>query len=211
MLNLYLIRHGQTPHSGLGCYCGSTCDEELTETGHAMANAIAEHLGSISFAALLASPQRRAQQTAAPLAAKTGLSVLEEAALRELDYGVWDGLTPAEIRKQEPGAYESWLQNPAEHAPRGGETARDVVARLIPVVARIRAGHSNGTIALVAHKSTLRILACHLLGIDVARYRDRLPQPLASITLLEVGETSTKAAYAGDVSHLPPELRAEAG
>jgi probable phosphoglycerate mutase len=211
MLSLYLIRHGHTQHSDLGCYCGSGCDAELTESGHAMARAIANHLGSRSFAALYASPQRRAVQTAAPLAAATGLAVVEEAALEELDYGAWDGLTPADLREREPDAFKRWIDNPADHAPPGGETARDVIARVVPLVDRIRARHRTGNVALVAHKSTLRILACDLLDIDVAQYRDRVQQPLASITLLEVGETSATAVRVGDTSHLPPDLRAMAG
>jgi probable phosphoglycerate mutase len=143
----------------------------------------------------------------APLAAATGLPVIEEAALRELDYGAWDGLTPKELRQREPTAYQSWLDNPADHAPRGGETARQVAGRVAPLVDDIRARYPTGRVALFAHKSTLRILTCRLLRIDLQQYRERVPQPLASITVLEAGGPEAEIVRLGDTSHLPPHLR----
>lgn len=66
-LNLYLLRHGQTPYSRDNAFCGAGLDPELTPDGEAMAQAFALAYKSLPWRAIFASPLRRTVATAQPL------------------------------------------------------------------------------------------------------------------------------------------------
>ncbi len=211
MLELCLVRHGQTECSVKGCYCGGSCDVPLTDVGHAMAAAVAERLASTPWKAIYSSPQTRAMESARPLAKNRASSIRELPELRELDYGGWDGRMPEELRGEETKAYAAWLNDPATVAPPGGETAEAVAARAAAALKSIKAQHASGPVVVFSHKSTIRILASILLGSPLRSYRRQVPQPLAALTVFEIDASGTQAVCLGDVSHLPEELRAVAG
>src|SRR5215470_9412606 len=95
-LLLYLVRHGVTDWNEQGRLLGRA-EIALNERGHAQAAALAEALAPRRLDAVLASPQRRAQQTAAPIAAAHGLEVQTESDLAEVWVGHWQGKTYAEL------------------------------------------------------------------------------------------------------------------
>jgi broad specificity phosphatase PhoE len=184
-LDLTLVRHGQTACSVADCYCGSGCDVELTEQGAMTAAALARALGGQPYAALYVSPQRRARATLAPLAAVQGLQPQVLAGLAELNYGSWDGHTPATLKAISPQAFAAWREDPASHAPPGGETATALWARAEAAIAHIIAAHGGGgpapvQVLAVAHNSTLRVLLSGLLGLPLARFRQHFDWPLGA-------------------------------
>jgi len=209
MFTLVLLRHGQTACSVRGSYCGDGCDVPLNDNGQRMAEAIATLLATQPWAAIVSSPQRRALQTAQPLASALGIEVEIREGLREIHYGAWGGKTPQQLR---PTAdYREWLDNPAAHAPPGGETAIAVATRASRVIESLRRKHKHGRVLVASHKTTIRVLLCTLLGIDPALYRARLAQPLGGLTVVSFRDTGPRLDALGDLSHLPVELRDIAG
>ena len=96
---LVLVRHGETEWSRAGRYTGRT-DLPLTEEGRAAARALGAALGARRFERVLTSPLARASDTAR-------LSGFGDVAdprdgLREWDYGVYEGRTTKEIRRNTP-------------------------------------------------------------------------------------------------------------
>ncbi|MGW1287980.1 histidine phosphatase family protein, partial [Streptomyces sp. NPDC002586] len=91
-----LWRHGQTAWNVERRFQGST-DVALTETGIGQARRAARLLASLKPHAIVSSDLQRASDTAAELAALTGLDVTRDEALRETYAGVWQGLTHEEI------------------------------------------------------------------------------------------------------------------
>ncbi|HTM20651.1 MAG TPA: histidine phosphatase family protein [Kofleriaceae bacterium] len=206
MLELNLLRHGQTDFSRENRFCGSI-DPPLNEVGLRMADAFgAAHSGG-AWTAIYCSPRQRALQTADALARRVGLTPIVDDGLREIAYGEWESMRHDEVKSQWPEAYAYWAADTASRGTPGGETAFQVAARAAPVLERIRHRHADGRILIVSHKATIRILVCALLGMDVRLFRDRIAQPVAAVTRFEIKERTPMLALLGDVSHLPADLR----
>jgi probable phosphoglycerate mutase len=171
-----------------------------------MAEALAARYAQTPWVGVYASPQLRTRQTAEPLCARAGLSLALESGLREIAYGAWEGMLEREVKQQYPDAYVAWAADPARVAPPGGETALEVAARASAALDAIRARHQAGQVLVVAHKATIRVLVCALLGIDVGRFRDRVAQPVGALTVFDFKDSGPLLQKLGDVSHLPPEL-----
>jgi len=137
---LYLVRHGETAWSLSGQHTGHT-DIPLTAHGEAMARDLAELLDPVPFSLMLTSPRQRARRTCELAAA--GRSAIAEPDLAEWDYGAYEGMLTADIRKIKAG----W--NVFRDGCPGGETLDQVVARADRVLARLRP--ERGNIALFSH------------------------------------------------------------
>jgi broad specificity phosphatase PhoE len=185
---LLLVRHGLTDWNESGRLLGRS-DIGLNARGKGQAEALGEALAGYGIEVLLASPQRRTQQTAAAISAATGLSIRTEAALDEVWLGPqWQGRTFAELagdpdirRMAADPTYEC-------DAIESAASVRDRVARLVEGMR----GHSEGkTIALVSHGDPLRILICHHLGMELGCLR-RLTVSPGSISALAVSSRGAR-------------------
>ncbi|MEO7156982.1 MAG: histidine phosphatase family protein, partial [Vicinamibacterales bacterium] len=134
-----------------------------------------------------------------------------EDGLKEIEYGEWEGLKHDEVKARWPEVFAYWADDVASRGTPGGETAFHVAARAMRVVEAIRARHEHGNVLVVSHKATLRVITCALLGLDVRLFRQRLAQPVGAVTVFEVTSSTAQLAIFGDRSHLPEQLRNEAG
>lgn len=206
MLRLYLVRHGQTDFSAENRFCGGL-DPCLNQEGLHMAEFVTHAFQSIPLQAIYTSPSLRAKQTAQGVADQHQLPLQQEEGLREIAYGLWEGLSLEEIQRNDPKGYAWWQQDPARHGSPGGETALHIAARADLVLEKIRATHTEDNVLLVSHKATLRVLMCLMLGIDVRSYRDRFDYPVAAMTCVEWRPRGPFFKSIADVSHLPLQLR----
>jgi probable phosphoglycerate mutase len=159
---IFLVRHGATEWSVTGQHTGRT-DVPLTEEGRRQAKRLGARLARERFALVLVSPLSRARETAR----LTGFGDVAEVDpdLVEWDYGDYDSLTSADIRKERPG-WTIWRDG----VP-GGETLEQVAARADRVLARVRS--VEGNVVLFAHGHILRVLAARWLEqapVEAARY-----------------------------------------
>jgi broad specificity phosphatase PhoE len=131
VLNLILVRHAATNFTVEGRYQGHR-DEPLSEQGRGQAQALRERLQNawadeLKTALLYTSDLKRARETAA--LALDGLQPITDARLREMHFGSFEGLTPAEIEQRTPGAYQAWIDAPELFAPPGGESLAQLESR----------------------------------------------------------------------------------
>ncbi|MEM9137124.1 MAG: histidine phosphatase family protein [Cyanobacteria bacterium P01_F01_bin.42] len=204
--NLYFLRHGETTHSQTGGYCG-VLDPELTSSGQAMAEAFAAKYQSVDWSAIFSSPMNRTMATARPLCEAVGIEPQVRDGLKELNFGEWEDLVPEAVQEKYGQDYIKWLTEPAWNPPTGGETAVQVASRASLVLAEIEEAYPDGNVLVVSHKSTIRIMLCNLLGIDLGRYRDRIKMPVSSVTLVNFSVHGPMLKQLGDRSHLSDELR----
>ena len=171
---MLLLRHGQTPLSAERRFAG-VGDIELTETGVRQAKLAGERLaarGGIDV--IIASPLRRARQTAEEAAAATGAPVEFDEDLRETDFGEWEGLTFTEAQRRWPDEVAAWLADPAA-APPGGESFAAVAVRVQAARERLMAGHARETALVVSHVTPIKTLLTEaLLAPPAAMYRMHL-------------------------------------
>jgi broad specificity phosphatase PhoE len=167
-----VVRHGETEWTLSGQHSGRT-DVPLTEAGRRQVATIGPRLAGRTFDRVLSSPLSRAWETA--VLAGFGDRAERRAGLMEWDYGAYDGVTTAEIRKDRPG-WTVWSDGVPD-----GETVEDVGARADRVVAEVR--EADGDVLLFSHGHFLRVLAARWVGLTPADGR-RLALGPASISLL---------------------------
>jgi 2,3-bisphosphoglycerate-dependent phosphoglycerate mutase/probable phosphoglycerate mutase len=141
-------------------------DSQLTATGLAQARRAARSLAELKPEVLMTSDLSRAGDTAAALAAETGIPLRVDKRLRETHLGTWQGLTHAEVEVLWPGGILTWRGNP-EWAPPGGETKVEVAERAAHVVAELDAGDHNSAV-LCTHGGLIAGLTPLLLGVPVS-------------------------------------------
>ena len=174
-MKVFAIRHGETEWSLSGQHTGTT-DIALTEHGRRRAEQIRPVLAKETFELVLVSPMQRALDTCR--LAGLGHRAVIDPDLMEWNYGDYEGLTPEQINRRQPG----WLIF-RDGCP-GGETPAQVEARVDRVVNRTRT--IDGNVAVFAHGHLLRVLAARWLG---------LPSGAGQHFLLNTGTVSVLGYY----------------
>jgi len=186
MLNIYLLRHGETAMNADGNrYCGRT-DVALTEKGIEQANIVKKQLQNIEFDAVYSSPLIRAAHTAE--IACNGKTVIRDERLIEVDFGKWEGKTRAEFITENPGIWDQWCKDPTNvKAGEKGETAMEVVQRVHSFFEQLLVNYPNGNIMVVGHNGINRLFLAWKLSMELKNYR-RILQENSSITLFSLDE-----------------------
>jgi len=155
---LVLWRHGQTAWNVERRFQGKT-DIPLDDTGVQQAQRAARLLAGLHPTTLLASPLRRAADTAQALAGITGLPIRYDKDLIERDGGAWEGLTGHEIRERYPVEHAAWQ-------PPGGETSAQVAERVGAALERaLDELPPAGQLVVASHGAALRLGMSYLLGL----------------------------------------------
>ncbi len=203
-LQVYLLRHGETvcPSSFYG-----HLDVELSERGRAQAEAQARWLERVQLSAIYCSDLQRARHGALAVSTRQteahgSAPPLESlAALREMHLGVFEGLEFAKARARFPELAGLRYQDLLETRIPGGETVRDVNARVLPCAQELterhlRADKGAGTaIAIVAHNTVLRLTLAHYAGLGPAGYV-RFKQSCGAISRVDLATASGPDAIA---------------
>ena len=104
------------------------------------------------------SPLRRCRRTAAAIAQRLGgVPTSVDDAFVECDFGAWEGLTDAEVRRDWAEQLQAWLGSSKVAAP-GGESFADVAARVRPAVARLVAEHVGRVVVVVTHVTPIKLI-----------------------------------------------------
>ena len=153
-VDLLLIRHGESaaarPGESFPMVDGHG-DPALHENGRRQAEQVGARLAATPLAALYVTTLRRTHQTAAPLAARLGLTPLVEPDLREICLGEWDGglyrIKAAEGAPefQRAVANQEWGEIP------GAETTAQLRDRVAAALARIATAHADQRVAAFVH------------------------------------------------------------
>ena len=161
---LHLCRHGEVDPSWHGKVYGSL-DVDLAEAGRQRFDSLAEDLRGLSFAAIYASPLRRALDGAKAIARHHELEVQVDDRLREIDRGDWSGVELDELERGWPGATRAYLEDPDAYAAHGGESHADLRARIVPALEDIAQRHRGGEVLAVCHAQVMRVAVAWALGI----------------------------------------------
>lgn len=161
-----LLRHGETALTPEKRFSGSGgSDPELSAVGRRQAAAVAEALAARgTIQAVVASPLRRCQETAAAVAERLGLPVRTDEGLRETDFGDWEGLTFAEVRERHPEDLQAWLSSTAARPTGGGESFGTVAERVSLAREKLLARYASRTVLVVTHVTPVKTLVRLALG-----------------------------------------------
>ncbi len=178
MMNLLLVRHAQNDWADKKL-AGWTPGVSLNADGCAQLEPLVARLAEVPLAAIYSSPLERTVETARPVAEAHGLTIQVREALGEIRFGDWTGRSLEELRKEElwpiVQVYPSGARFP------GGESLREVQARLVTEIDTIRDAHDKETVAVFSHSDPIKLAVAHYLGLPLDLYQ-RLSIGPASVT-----------------------------
>ncbi|WP_194291412.1 bifunctional RNase H/acid phosphatase [Cumulibacter manganitolerans] len=199
VLTLVMLRHGETEQSLERRFSGSS-DLPLTGKGEAQAAAAAARIaGASAISAIYSSPLRRARQTAEAVGALIGVRVVVDDALREVDFGQWEGMTFTEARRAGGDAFTRWLAD-HELAPPGGESQQQCMERVAGLRNRLIRRHEGERVLIVTHMTPIKALIGEALG--GLRIASRINLDLCSLSRVDYHDGRTVVKLVNEISHL---------
>lgn len=159
---LLLVRHGRTAWNVERRWQGHA-DVPLDDVGREQTRRLAAALSGEQFDHVVSSDLVRARATAEALVGPDGFAV--DPRLREIDVGAWEGLDAAGIESASPGVVERIAAG--DDLPLGeGETPSRFRARCLEALADAARDADGGTLLLVCHGGTVKVLVAALLGMQ---------------------------------------------
>ena len=185
MLHLMLVRHGETEWNKQRRYQGQL-DIPLSTFGRQQAELLGERLIGKKIDALYTSDLSRTSETANIIAEMCGLQVLPEPRLREMNFGVLEGLTFEEGQAKYPEMIATWLDD-YNQPPDGGEKLEDFTGRIHSLLDDLKRKHDGDILLLVTHGGFLGELLRQVfkLSLDGRWYFELENASLSEILIYE--------------------------
>ncbi|WEV36651.1 histidine phosphatase family protein [Lactobacillus sp. ESL0677] len=165
MLNVYIVRHGETDTNKSLKINGSATDLPLNETGIKQVEALRDSFDISQIDCVYASPLTRAKQTAEIIDRGQHQIILDDR-LKEMNYGNWDGKDALEIKQKFPQAFDElgyFTEDYSDYC--SGESYQHLADRLMDFWHDLVQKHENESVLLVFHGTASRSLVQNVLGI----------------------------------------------
>lgn len=193
---LILIRHGLTDWNKQKKYCGSF-DLGLNEAGRRQVRRLRARLKNIPIHRIYASSKRRAIESARIIFKGREINLVPD--LREMHFGIFEGLTYRQALRRHPLLYKKWLKDPSGVVIPEGEQVSAFGRRVIRAINRIVSTNKRKTVAVVCHGGSISAFINHIsAGRD---FWMRIPAS-ASLSIVNCHNNRAKIELLNDVSHL---------
>lgn len=186
MSRVILVRHGESELNRDGIFYG-WLDPKLTKKGREQAAEAREILKEMHYDEIYSSDLLRAKETAEIMNYKD-LPLFEAQELRELNFGIFEGLKYDEILRDHPEKEVLWREDWKNYNYETGESVKDLQKRSVEFIESRRGQEKN--ILVVAHWGVINCLLSHYItgglegywkfatnncGITVLNFRDEFP------------------------------------
>ena len=199
MLHLILVRHGETEWNAQRRYQGQS-DVPLSKLGRRQAERIAARLAGEKIDFIYASDLKRAWETATPISKEVDLEILSEPRLRELKFGILEGLTFDEAEAQYPEMIAAWMDD-FNNTPKGAETIDLFNARIVSFLDDLKREHDEQVVLLVGHGGSLSEILRVVLGLSPER-RWYIEMENASLSEVLIADDYVALKRLNDTCHL---------
>lgn len=193
---LILIRHGETNWNKKKRYSG-LADVALNTRGRRQAGRLRERLKGEVIHKVYSSDRKRAAQTAAIIFQKTAIDKVPD--LKEMDFGVFEGLTYKQVMKKYPSIYKKWLGNPFGVTIPEGEGLSAFGMRVSGAIKRILSCNRGKTVAVVSHGGAISVFINKITKSE--DFWGLIPSS-ASISIIEFTGARSKVRLLNDTTHL---------
>jgi len=199
-MRVILVRHGQTDWNENGVFRGRI-DVKLNRNGFRQAEIVGEALKVAAIDAVYCSPLSRALDTAAAIARHHGLAVETYEPVNDMNFGEWQGLKRPEVEARYPKLFQIWLTAPQRVEIPNGETLSQVRRRLLAGLESLRSLYPEGTLVIVSHGLTNKVLLCAMLGLYNSHFW-KIKQDNAAINIFKYTGQGSKVFLLNDTTHL---------
>jgi len=212
-MKIYFVRHGETEYNKKNIIQGEK-DVPLNSEGQLQAERLSLRFQDLlhrgeAFSALYTSPLSRARETAEAISGNLHLPLFQEAGLREISMGDFEGQSISWIMRkykdpQGVPVLSRWKKDPLNTSIPGAESIQDADRRVVSSINKIISAHRpEDNIIIVTHGGAIALALCHVLKESLAKITE-IKISNASITAVEVERdlNHAKILYQNDTSHL---------
>jgi broad specificity phosphatase PhoE len=158
-----LIRHVETDL--VGTFCGHS-DPNVNPAGALRIRSLCEEVATLGITHIYSSDLRRASQTAMAIGNRIGAPVELRPGLREIYFGLWEGLRWEQIEREYPHEAAEWVSEFPKHKAPAGEAYRDFTTRVEAEFRRAITADTSGARALVTHRGVMQYLLTNFFGFS---------------------------------------------
>lgn len=159
MSRILFIRHAETDMAGT--FCGHS-NPTLNARGRTRLSQLLRGLDTEPIHEVYTSDLLRAQETASALAAARSVTLHLRPALREINFGRWEGLTWEAIQQMDKSYAQRWMDEYPNLPAPDGETVCDFEKRVLDEVELLTMRAGDLDTAVVTHAGVLRTVLCRL-------------------------------------------------
>ncbi|WP_432665705.1 alpha-ribazole phosphatase [Wukongibacter baidiensis] len=164
MLDITFVRHGESDMNKKGVYCGWS-NSLLTKKGLVQAEEVRKKLADEEFDIIISSDLDRCLMTAEIINRSHGKEIVKETALKELNFGDWEGCNYEDICTNYPKETKLWQNDYVNFKIPNGESLLEMHDRVNKRFDEIISKFSEGKILIVSHSGAIRsILAQQICG-----------------------------------------------
>ena len=204
---IYIVRHGQTEWNLLGKTQGHG-NSDLTPKGIEQAELLADSMTKYPIDYIYSSDLGRAYQTAEIIGNKLNIEVEKTEALREMNFGTWEGRIIKDIIEEDPELYKMWRNEPHLAKIPQGETLSQIKERTDAFIKEINEKYDGKHIVLVTHSLCARIMLLSFLDSDVKNIY-RINQANTALNILELRDYGPVVMKMNDTTHIINDTKLE--
>ena len=197
---IYIVRHGQTEWNLLGKTQGHG-NSDLTPKGIEQAELLADSMTKYPIDYIYSSDLGRAYQTAEIIGNKLNIEVERTEALREMNFGTWEGRIIKDIIEEDPELYKMWRNEPHIAKIPQGETLSQIKERTDAFIKEINEKYDGKHIVLVTHSLCARIMLLSFLDSDVKNIY-RINQANTALNIIELRDYGPVVMKMNDTTHI---------
>jgi broad specificity phosphatase PhoE len=204
---IYIVRHGQTEWNLLGKTQGHG-NSDLTPKGIEQAELLADSMTKYPIDYIYSSDLGRAYQTAEIIGNKLNIEVEKTEALREMNFGTWEGRIIKDIIEEDPELYKMWRNEPHLAKIPQGETLSQIKERTDAFIKEINEKYDGKHIVLVTHSLCARIMLLSFLDSDVKNIY-RINQANTALNIIELRDYGPVVMKMNDTTHIINDTKLE--
>jgi probable phosphoglycerate mutase len=200
-MKIYITRHGETIWNKEGRMQGWE-NSGLTQKGIDNAKKLGKSLKNINFSCIYCSPLGRTVETAEHIRGDRDINIVCNNSLKEMHFGVWDGMMHSEIMGMFPEQHEYFWQKPHLYEPIQGESYPEFIERVKNGFFEIINNASGENILLVTHAGVKKAIYLILKNLEIKDFWEPPFMYDTCLTVIEKNGGEIRFVLEGDTSHL---------
>ena len=180
---IIIVRHAQSTGNLLAAFHGHY-PSDITELGVKQAECTSQFLKDWKIDMAFASDIPRAYHTASIIAQPHGIDVVAVEGLREIYAGEWEQMLFNDISIKYPDEYKSWTEDLGNARCPGGESVKDLQARVNASIEKIVKENAGKNILIGTHATPIRVMACIWHGLPLEKVTTLPWVPNASVSVI---------------------------
>lgn len=199
---IYLTRHGETIWN-IDKRLQGWNNSPLTKEGIKQAENLSKRLEDIHIDVIYTSPSERAFKTAKILKGKKELEIKLHEGLKEMGFGLWEGMIWEEIENSEEYGKELYnlYNNPKEYKPFEGEELDVFEKRTKEALEEIIENSKGKDILIVTHGITLKLMIGYFENLGIEEAIKGIVMGQTSLTKITIEEDTYNVEFKNDISH----------